>query len=62
MIERFLKEVLVFLGATLFFLLLCATVGISKTTRKPAPVVAAEEIVTDSEIPSVKESPSLPSR
>lgn len=56
MIRRVLKELLVFLGATLFFLVLCASVGISTSTRKPAPIVAADERECDPEILSVEQS------
>jgi hypothetical protein len=41
--KRLLKETLIILGGTLFFLILCATVGISLNTRNTAPIVAAEE-------------------
>ena len=41
--KRLFKESLVILSGTLFFLILCATVGISLNTRNTAPIVAAEE-------------------
>jgi hypothetical protein len=37
------SHLLVVLAGTLFFLILCATVGISLSTRNTSPIVAAEE-------------------
>lgn len=41
--RRILKESVIVVGGTLFFLVLCATAGISLSTRNAAPIVAAEE-------------------
>ena len=57
MLRRLLKESLIVLGGTLFFLTLCATVGISLSTRKTAPIVAADEQVYSSEDLSVEQPP-----
>ena len=43
MLRRLLKESLIIAGGTLFFLALCASVGISTSTRNTAPTVAANE-------------------
>jgi len=41
MLRRLLKESLIFIGATLFFLALCATVGISTSTPPTRPTAEA---------------------
>ena len=38
-----IKEILVFISATLFFLALCASIGVSRSARRAVPVVAASE-------------------
>lgn len=42
MLRRLLKEILVIVGGTLLFLLLCASVGISRT-RPPEAEAAGEQ-------------------
>ena len=41
MLRRLLKESLIVFGGTLFFLLLCATVGISTSTPPTSPTAKA---------------------
>ena len=43
MVSRFFKEALIVLGATLFFLVLCATVGISMSTPPASPTAEAAQ-------------------
>jgi hypothetical protein len=50
---------LIILGWTLFFLVLCATAGISLSTRNVTPIVAAEEEQYDSELESIELLPVL---
>lgn len=57
MLRRLLKESLIVSAGTLFFLTLCATVGISLSTRRTAPIVAAEEQEYDSEGQSIEQPP-----
>ena len=57
MLRRLLKESLIILGGTLFFLVLCATAGISLSTRNTTPIVAAEEQEYDFEGQSIEEPP-----
>ena len=50
MLRRLLKESLIFIGATLFFLALCATVGVSTSkppTSPPAEAARSEECITE---------------
>jgi len=42
-LRKLLKEALIVLGGTLFFLLLCASIGISMSTRDSTPTVAADQ-------------------
>jgi hypothetical protein len=50
MAKRFIKDSLIVIGATLFFLALCATVGISTSTPPTSPTAeAAYEREHDSE-------------
>ena len=50
MLRRLLKESLIVIGGTLFFLVLCATVGISTSTPPASPTAeAAYERENDSE-------------
>jgi hypothetical protein len=56
MAKRLLGESLVVVGTTLICLLLGATVGISTSTRSPAPTVAADEQKIVSEGRSAKQS------
>lgn len=51
------RHLLVVLGGTLFFLILCATLGISLSTRNATPIVAADEQEYDSEGPSIEKPP-----
>jgi hypothetical protein len=44
MLRRILKEVLIVSGLTLFFMLLCATVGISTSTPPSSPTVKAADV------------------
>ena len=57
MLRKLLKESLIIAGGTLFFLLLCATVGISLSTRNTTPIVAAEEQEYDFEGQSIERPP-----
>ena len=50
MLRRLLKESLIVIGGTLFFLVLCATVGISTSTPPASPTAeAAYETEQESE-------------
>ena len=49
MLTRLLRELLIIAVGTLFFLALCASVGISTSTRSPGPTVAADEQKLESE-------------
>jgi hypothetical protein len=55
MLMKLFRELLIIAAGTLFFLALCATVGISTSTRSPAPTVAADEKRLDSEGRSAKQ-------
>jgi hypothetical protein len=57
MLRRVLKDLLIVLGGTVFFLGLCATVGISLSTRDTTPTVAAEEQEYDCEGQSIEQPP-----
>ena len=57
MVRQLLKESLIVFGGTLFFLLLCATVGISMSTPPTSPTAEADEQVYSSEDLSVEQSP-----
>ena len=57
MCRRLLKESFVILVGTLFFIALCATVGISMSTRKATPTVAAAEQEYDSEVQNIEQPP-----
>jgi len=57
-VRQLLKESLIVCGGTLFFLVLCATAGISLSTRNTTPIVAAEEQEYDFEGQSI-EQPSV---
>ena len=51
------KEILVFISATLFFLTLCASIGVSRSARRAVPVVAASERECDTVDLSIEHSP-----
>lgn len=48
MIRKILKESVIVIAGTLFFLALCASVGISARTRSTPPIVTADEQKLDS--------------
>ena len=56
-LRRVFKDLLIVFGGTVFFLGLCATLGISLSTRKAAPIVAAEEQEFVSEGQSIEQPP-----
>ena len=43
MMERWRKDILIFMGCTLFLLLLCATVGITDSTPPPTATAKAAQ-------------------
>lgn len=61
MLRRLLKESLIVLAGTLFFLMLCATVGISTSKLRTAPTAEADEHYDDSEEVVREYSPVLES-
>jgi len=56
-LRRMIGHLLVVLGSTFFFLILCATVGISLSTRNATPIVAAEEQEYGSEGQGIDQPP-----
>jgi hypothetical protein len=43
MLRQLMKEILIVFAGTLFFLLLCASVGISTSEYNDSPIVIAQE-------------------
>ena len=61
MLKKLVKESLVVLCGTLFFLALAATVGIPGNERAPAPAVAASESTAHAEVsPGVFRASGVP--
>jgi hypothetical protein len=58
MLRGVFKDLLIIFGGTLFFLVLCATLGISLSTRDATPTFAAEEHDFDTEGRNI-EQPSI---
>ncbi len=57
MLKGILKEALIVVAVTLFLLTLCASVGVSRSTHKAVPVVAASERECDTVDLSIEHSP-----